>query len=270
VELRNPNKSHYPLVLALLERCFQPAWEPQALADRIYYDPHYDPSHVWMAREQGKVLGFLVTTLDGDKAYLKLLAVDPEARRKGLATDMLSRAEYRSSGEGAKALLIEGTPPFEFLPGVPPGSEAEAFFRSQGYSSSPAEVLWVAVDEAAAKAAEGFDKSAAARFAQKTVGQAWPWVEETLGYQPPRMAYSPGQGLILAEPGHSLGPLWLDPAASDGSAETLIASGRAIAQSLPVIEPRGLRFFQVAGSQGLPVGSPYTTQSLYHFRKTLT
>jgi GNAT superfamily N-acetyltransferase len=269
VELRNPNKSHYPLVLALLQRCFQPAWEPQALADRIYYDPHYDPSHVWMAREQGKVLGFLVTTLDGDQAYLKLLAVDPEARRKGLATDMLSRAEYRLSGEGAKTLQVEGTAPFEFLPGVLPGSEAEGFFRSQGYSADSAEVSWLPVEEAAVKSAESFDKAAAAAFGQKNAGQAWPWVEETLGYQPPRMVYVPGQGLILAEPGHSLGPLWLDSAASGTGVEALIAAGRAIAQSLPVIEPRGLRFFQVPGSGGIPLGVRYTTQSLYHFRKTL-
>jgi hypothetical protein len=222
-----------------------------------------------MAREQGKVLGFLVTTLDGDKAYLKLLAVDPDARRKGLATDMLSRAEYRLSGEGAKQMLIEGTPPFEFLPGVLPGSEADGFFRSQAYSSSASEVAWLAVDEAAAKAAGSFDKSAVAAFAQKVAGQAWPWVEETLGTQPPRMAFLPGQGLILAEPGQSLGPLWLEAAAMPGSAAALIAAGRAIAQRLPVVEPRGLRFFQVPASAGIPAGVPSTGQSIYHFRKTL-
>ncbi len=189
MELRNPNKGHYPLLVALLERCFQPSWDAQALADRVYYDADYDPNHVWMAREKGQVLGVLVSTLHGDRATLKLLAVDPDGRRKGLATDMLSRAEYRLSGEGAKTMLIEGTPPHEFLPGVTPGSEADAFFRSQGYAPSPTSVSWVAPQPVAKPLDEKFDKAAAIAFGQAHAGAAWHWIEDTLGFQPARLAF---------------------------------------------------------------------------------
>jgi GNAT superfamily N-acetyltransferase len=269
VELRNPNKGHYPLLAALLDRCFQPSWDAQGLADRVYYDADYDPNHVWMAREKGQVLGVLVSTLHGDHAWLKLLAVDPEARRKGLATDMLSRAEYRLSGEGAKRMLVEGTPPFEFLPGVVPGSEAEAFFRSQGYTSAPTTATWVKAESALDEAEASFDKPAAIAFARAHSGAAWPWVEETLGFQPARLAFRAGQGLILAEPGHSLGPLWMDPAAAPGAETDLIERGRAIAASAPCLHPQGLRFWQVPGSAPWPASLSSTPRGYLKFSKTL-
>jgi GNAT superfamily N-acetyltransferase len=268
VELRNPNKGHYPLLVALLERCFQPSWGPQALADRVYYDPDYDPNHVWMAREKGQVLGVLVCTLQGQRSWLKLIAVDPEARRQGLATDMLSRAEYRLSGEGARQMLVEGTPPHEFLAGVEPGSAAESFFRSQGYASRSATATWVAPDASVAPD-ETFDKAAAIAFAQANTGAAWPWVEDTLGFQPARLAFNAGQGLILAQPGESLGPLWLDPAAPPAAATALIAKGRAIASAAPCAHPWGLRFWQVPGSQPWPGALAASRRDILSFSKTL-
>jgi len=268
VELRNPNKSHYPLILELLNRSFQPAWPAQAVADKIYYEPHYDPSHVWMAREEGKVLGFLVTTLYEDKAWLKLLVVAPEARRQGLGRDMLSRAEYRLSGEGAKSMHVEGTPPFEFLPGVAPNSEADLFFRSQGYRATPVQVTWVPPHVGPQPEVLGFERKAAATFAHAHAGKAWPWVEETLGSHPPRMVFEEGRGLCLAEPGVSIGPLWMDSGADNGADKRLIVRARGLAGEA-CADPRGLRFWQLPGSAPWPPDMPSTVQDFFSFSKTL-
>jgi GNAT superfamily N-acetyltransferase len=253
LELRNPNKGHYPDVMALLQRCFEPAWEPQTLIDRVYFEPHYDPNHVWMARESGQVLGFMVTTLHEGQAWLKLLAVDPDARRRGIAKDM----------------LIASTPPFEFLPGVEPGSVADQFFLSQGYQASDFQTQWVA--PGLFSTGRDFDKVGAIAFAQVHAGEAWPWVEETLGFKPPRVVFEAGQGLALADPGQSLGPLWLQADAQPSATKALLEQALAIASSSRCRDPRGLRFWQVPGSLALPEGTGYAVhdERLHHFRKTL-
>jgi GNAT superfamily N-acetyltransferase len=228
LEIRNPNKSHYPDIVALLHCCFQPAWEPQTLIDRVYFEPHYDPNHVWMAREAGQMLGFMVTTLVEDRAWLKLIAVDPTHRRKGLARDLLSRAEFRLEGEGAKQMLVESTPPFEFLPGVEPGSAGESLFKAQGYEAKEFKAQWVSPSGGAE--GKAFDKAAAAQFASRVSGEAWPWVEENIGTLPPRLVFEPGVGLALADPGQSVGPFWLDAGAPAGALESLSRAAVAIAR----------------------------------------
>lgn len=264
LEIRNPNKSHYPDIVALLHRCFEPAWEPQTLIDRVYFEPHYDPNHVWMAREAGQILGFMVTTLAEDKAWLKLLAVDPSHRRRGLARDLLSRAEFRLEGEGARQMRVESTPPFEFLPGVEPGSAAESLFAGLGYQAREFQAHWVA--PAAAAEGKPFDKAAAARFAGRVSGEAWPWVEENIGTLPPRVVFRPGLGLALADPGQSVGPVWLDAAAPAGALETLSREALAIASTKPAFDAQGLRWYQVAGSSAAPKG---VSKRFIHFKKTL-
>ena len=74
MEIRNPDKTHLPQVLALLERCFPGRWTPDEVAGKVFFDEHYDPNHVWMAREKGQVLGFLHTVQAGETAWMKLLA----------------------------------------------------------------------------------------------------------------------------------------------------------------------------------------------------
>ena len=269
MELRNPNKSHYPLVMALLDRCFQPSWSPQAVADRVYYDPHYDPSHVWMAREEGKVLGFMVTTLDGNQGTLKLLAVDPDARRKGLATDMLSRAEYRLSGEGATEMRTDSAPAFEFLPGIEAGSPAEAFFLSQGYEASAFSVTWVKPAGDLKPKFPPLDRKAAIAFGQARCGELWPHVEENLGTLPPEVAFQTGIGMATAGAG-SIGPLWLEAGAPAAALEALTDEALAMASTKPCPDPRGLRFWRVAGSSELPQGIQHTvTRQVLRYRKTL-
>ena len=183
---------------------------------------------------------------------------------------MLSRAEYRLGGEGATCLRVESTPPFEFLPGVLPASEAEHFFRSQGYESKPEEFSWVPlISDLSNQGVLKFNKAEAAAFASARTGAAWPWVEETLGFQPARMVYQKGVGLILADPGFSLGPLWLDANAMAEDVATLIGQAQSIAQSQSVLDPRGLRFWYLPSSDAWPATMPVHKQSYFSFSKTL-
>jgi GNAT superfamily N-acetyltransferase len=252
MEIRNPNKSHLPAVHALLQRSLDLALSPQAVADRIFYEEAYDPNHVWFAREAGQMLGFLHTTLVGDRAYLKLLVVAPEHRRMGLGRDLLSRAEYRLSGEGARECWVASTPPHEFFPGVLPASVAEAFFLSQGYQiKAETPVHWA--KPVAPAVAPAPDLEAAVTFAQEHAPTHWAWVEESLASRPPKALFVPSAGLCLVEPGESVGPLWPAPGASDTALMTLSQLALSVASAQAPRDPRGLRLQQVEGSRALPL-----------------
>ena len=294
MEIRNPDKTHLPAVYSLLERCFPGAWSGAEVEDRIYYDALYDPNHVWMAREEGRVLGLLVSVQDGPLAWLKLLAVDETARRRSLGRDLVSRAEFRLSGEGVREWRIASTPPREFLPGVPPKSAAADFFEAEGFKrAKDLEVLWT--PPRAAQAGPPVDREAAAAFGREHAGPWWPWVEEQLSWRPARAAFDPEAGLCLAEPGVSLGPLWPAPSATGPSLAALVEAALAIAASAP---PRGtaslgrtpaeapvaaavsapvqrtgaLRLWRVDGSADLAsvAGLPAVSSPHYTYTKTLS
>jgi GNAT superfamily N-acetyltransferase len=268
VEIRNPDKTHLSAVFSLLERCFPGAWSGAEVEDRIFYDPLYDPNHVWMAREQGRVLGFLASVQDGPVGWLKLLAVDAEARRRGIGADLLSRAEFRLSGEGVQELRIAPTPPREFLAGVPPASSEAAFFEAQGFKPAGGlEILWTA--PRLGLPVQPVDRAAAAAFGRAHGGAAWHWIEEQLSWRPARAAFDPQAGLCLAEPGVSLGPLWPAPSASPSALAALVDFSMAVAASAPPRRPEGLRVWRVDGSAEIP--GLATTASMFNtYSKTLS
>lgn len=267
MEIRNPNQTHLPELHALLQRCLDGAYTPQQVAERIFYEEAYDPNHVWMAREQGRMLGFLHTVLEGEKAYIKLIAVAPEHRRRGLGRDMLSRAEYRLSGEGAREAWVTATPPRDFLSGLAPGSAAAAFFAAQGYEPAGQELVRWAAPVVGAQAPEP-DRHAAGLFAREHAPGHWGWIEDALACRPAKALYRPGVGLLLAEPGESLGPLWPAPGAAEGDLRALALVGLALASMRPVRDARGLRLHQVPGSLALPLEAALQ-EPVLSYRKTL-
>jgi GNAT superfamily N-acetyltransferase len=257
VEIRNPDKTHLSAVFSLFQGCFPGAWTGAELEDRIFFDARYDPNHVWMAREQGRVLGLLVSVQDGPLAWLKLVAVDESARRRGLGRDLLSRAEFRLAGEGVRELRIEPTPPREFLPGVEADSAAVAFFEAEGFRASGSlEARWVSLPALTSTPAPEVDRQAAAAFAREHCGADWPWIEEQLSWRPARAAFEPGVGLCLADPGFSLGPLWPAPAAKPDALITLAQAALGVALSAPTRRPEGLRLWRVESSMHLADWGP--------------
>jgi GNAT superfamily N-acetyltransferase len=273
VEIRNPDKTHLPAVYSLLERCFPGAWTGAEVEDRIFYDALYDPNHVWMAREQGRVLGLLVSVQDGPLAWLKLLAVDETARRKGLGRDLVSRAEFRLAGEGVREWRIAPTPPREFLPGVEPESSAAAFFEAEGFERSGyLETLWTPPRAAQVPYPSAVDREAAAAFARARSGPWWPWVEEQLSWRPARASFDPAAGLCLADPGLSLGPLWPSPSATPRSLAALVEAALAVAVSAPPRRAGALRLWHVDGSADLrpAAGLPAVSNLFNLYTKALS
>ena len=271
MEIRNPDKTHLPQVLALINACFPGRWTADEVAGRVFFDQDYDPNHVWMAREQGQVLGFLHCVQRGRQGWVKLAAVDPQARRRGIARDLLSRAEFRLGGEGVTDLRVESTPPLEFLPGPEPGSGAEALFKACGYSAGEtdqADYLPVLQRPVPGPMSEDLRKEALA-FARARCGDHFGWAEEALACRPAQAVFHLGAGLCLAVPGDSLGPLWKLDDVEPERMRALAGEAWALAGSAPPRHPLGLRLWRVPGSGPLPAGL-IQSQDYVPFRKALS
>jgi ribosomal protein S18 acetylase RimI-like enzyme len=107
-------------------------------------DPHAAAGACWTALlPDGRTAGFCLTKIVGEplaadgwqpnRGWISLLAVHPTHQRRGIGTALLARAEddLRARGRG---LITVGADPNHFLPGVPEGEGAVAFFRRAGYA----------------------------------------------------------------------------------------------------------------------------------------
>ena len=270
MEIRNPDKTHLPQFLSLLERCFPGRWTPDEVEATVFFYEHYDPNHVWMAREKGQVLGFLHTVQVAEKAWMKVLAVDPEHRRRGIGRDLLSRAEFRLSGEGVLECRVESTPPLEWLPGPAEAGPACDFFVACGYQPLDSAEAWY-LPPLAKPAPEPMDdarRSVAVAWAREKCGPHFGWAEDALACRPPKAVFHAGVGLCLAEPGRSLGPLWMEPGVTPPQLKALASDAWALASSVAPKHPTGLRLWLVPGSGPLP-GGLAEAEAYRPFRKLL-
>jgi GNAT superfamily N-acetyltransferase len=105
--------------------------------------PHFDPAGCQAAvGRDGRVVGFSVAKvarepigaqgLMSDRGWISLIAVHPEAQRRHLGSALLRFAEEYLRGRGRTTAVLGGDPD-HFLPGVPAGTPAAAFFHSCGY-----------------------------------------------------------------------------------------------------------------------------------------
>jgi ribosomal protein S18 acetylase RimI-like enzyme len=65
---------------------------------------------VWVALRESKVLGTVAALVKGESAYIRGMAVLPEARGLGAGTRLLQQAEAWASSEGYTRLLLSTTP----------------------------------------------------------------------------------------------------------------------------------------------------------------
>lgn len=61
---------------------------------------------VFVAERDGAVVGTAVATFDGWRAYLYHVAVDPLARRSGVARALMDEAAQHLFGEGARSIYV--------------------------------------------------------------------------------------------------------------------------------------------------------------------
>jgi len=111
-------------VVALWTQAFgayHPSNEPRTyLARKLAYDPEL----VVVARERTRVVGTVVGGYDGVRGWIYHLAVAPSARRRGIATRLMSAVE--------RALLARGCPKIN-LQVRGDNLEVVAFYKHLGY-----------------------------------------------------------------------------------------------------------------------------------------
>jgi GNAT superfamily N-acetyltransferase len=225
MEIRPPNKLNYPAVADLVSEALGQSWDAEGLAGLIMADPLFDPNLVLMAREKGELLGFLSAVLDGETAWIKLVAVASGARRKGLGRELVERSEERLFGEGARILRVGFSPPSIFFPGAPEGA-ADFFFKSLGFQAQEGG-LCAEISAAAAALKPGVSASAtAAKKLMQSVAPAWwPDIEERLTFAVPRLNMSAdGRALCVADPGLGIGPLFFEGASDASVSEAVLGA----------------------------------------------
>ena len=105
------------------------------LKEKIFDDPDYDTSLNLTAKENDvKAIGFLCGVIrqrDKEKmAYIKLFAVSPHHRRKGIATALYKAFENEIKSRGVKKIRLFESFPNYYMPGLNPFyTEAICFFE---------------------------------------------------------------------------------------------------------------------------------------------
>ena len=133
VELRGCLASDVDAVLELWRRADavpRPTDRPDALLKRVAYG---DDLFV-LAVAEGRIIGSLIGAWDGWRGGLYRLAVDPEYRRRSIATRLVREVESRLKRVGAERV------PIRVFYGEPGAVE---FWESVGYRAEPDEAIYV-------------------------------------------------------------------------------------------------------------------------------
>ena len=89
-------------VLAIEQRSFDHGWSRQQFLDEAT-----QPGHAVVCEEDGLILGYLCLRWVADEAEVLDIAVLPEARRRGVARDLLSWGFQQAQQVGATIMHLE-------------------------------------------------------------------------------------------------------------------------------------------------------------------
>ena len=93
-----------PAVVAIENACYSQPWSETTLFNELTGLPH---SRVWGIKAAGELLAFAVVWVIADEGHLANLAVAPEARRRGLARQLLQESLLDARRRGARAVYLE-------------------------------------------------------------------------------------------------------------------------------------------------------------------
>ena len=97
------DRSHIPQILALEQECFSTPWTETMLTDALF-DPQ--ASFIVAEDEEGNVLGYAGLHVVVDEGYIDNVAVEPDARRHGVASALLD-VYCRFGGANLAFLTLE-------------------------------------------------------------------------------------------------------------------------------------------------------------------
>lgn len=153
--------ANFDQVHTLCQRCLVYDDLPrEAFAFVIQGDPDFDPELAITAEEDGSVQGFLMAARRSNPLFpsgIKLFAVAPEWRNRGIATRLLAEAEARLAARGVQVIEVSQTRPNYFYTGVDPRyTPAILLLQRHGYTQTG-----TAINMAVDLSASGWDTAQA-------------------------------------------------------------------------------------------------------------
>lgn len=139
MNLRPLQESDLEAALALWNRSAQfDQMTPELLDEKISEDPDYDPELVLLAEQERRPVGLIMGVqrypVKEGLGFIKLLAVDPSVRRRGVGKAMLHAIEQNLRVAGVQTIRVFDSNPNYLVPGIDPRyTETLAFFERQGY-----------------------------------------------------------------------------------------------------------------------------------------
>lgn len=111
---------------------------PELFEEKVLDDPDYDPNLILLVEQENRPAGFIMGVKRRASAeglgYVKLLAVDPSVRRRGIGKQLLQTLEQKLRTAGAQALRVFESNPNYLTPGIDPRyTETVVFFERLGY-----------------------------------------------------------------------------------------------------------------------------------------
>ena len=88
---------------ALEQTCFSVPWSENALREEL----KNEAAHFFVAKRCGECAGYIGLHIAADEAYIANLAVSPNLRRRGIATELLKKAENCCREKGCAFLSLE-------------------------------------------------------------------------------------------------------------------------------------------------------------------
>ena len=100
------NEAHIPALAELEKKCFSQPWSEQALREEL--DNH--TAHFLAAELDGETVGYIGIFVVCESCYVSNIAVQPELRRRGIATSLIESACALASELGAESISLEVRP----------------------------------------------------------------------------------------------------------------------------------------------------------------
>ena len=97
------DEAHVPAVAALEKQCFSLPWSEQSVSGELS-----NPLSLWLvAEENGTLLGYVGSQTAAGESDMMNIAVVPEARRRGIARQLVLALLDALAGSGSTALTLE-------------------------------------------------------------------------------------------------------------------------------------------------------------------
>lgn len=90
-------------VHALEQRCFPSPWRREFFESEIANDGRYN----LVARREGVIIGYLFAMWFADEMHVNKIAVDPSARRQGVALALMQRCTGFAIEQGVTSISLE-------------------------------------------------------------------------------------------------------------------------------------------------------------------